>query len=70
MAVRKQRLSEWQEELRGEFTEPPTIDTLRRWCKDGRVPAWQSPTGRWYRLVDDVDTPTGDAVVDKILGVG
>lgn len=69
--LRKQPLAEYQDELRGEFTTPPSIDTLRRWCKAGKVPAVQGPTGRWYRLVDeDVDTPTGDAVVDGILGVG
>lgn len=70
MAVRRQPLSEWRAELREQYTTPPSIDTLRRWCKEGRVPAVQSATGRWYRLVDEVDLPTGDAVVDKILGVG
>lgn len=67
--VLKQPLSDYRAERFREYTRPPSLETLRRRCKAGKLPAVYED-GRWYVLVTEVDTPTGDAVVDRILGLG
>ncbi len=70
--MKRMKLSEYRALLRDSYLEPPCIATLRNWAKAGRLPAWQSPTGRWYILVPmgtGARQPTGDPVVDAVLGV-
>lgn len=67
--MKLQPLPDYHAQLYRRYTRPPSLETLRRKCKAGKIPAVQED-GRWYVLSDEVDTPTGDDVVDKILGIG
>lgn len=49
--LRKQPLSDYHADLAQEFTRPPSIETLRRRCKAGKIPAVQDETGHWFVLV-------------------
>ena len=69
--TRKMPLADYRTKLFGEYTRPPSLETLRRRCITGKLSAVQE--GRqWYVLVEGNDQnqrSTGDTRADEILGI-
>jgi Excisionase-like protein len=60
--MKYQPLNEWAAE---NFTTPPTPSTLRKWCKEGEIPA--KPIGKkWFVIIGD-DAPKSKNNVDKLV---
>jgi Excisionase-like protein len=66
MAAKYQPLQEWAQE---NFTTPPTPATLRKWCKQGDIPA--KPIGKkWFVIIGDSEhkpKSNVDKLVSKVL---
>ena len=75
--MQRVRLSEFVQRHAFDYQPCPAESTWRTWAAKGvltkiyGVEVEKSPTGRWYVIVDErpVHESTGNAVVDRILGV-
>ncbi len=45
---------------------PPSLTTIRRWCREGHVPG-KKVGGTWYIDLDAERRQTGNALADAIL---
>lgn len=60
-------LEEWRTTR---FTTPPAPATVRRWATNGEIPGAKKIGGTWYIEVETESLSTGDALADRVLGVG
>lgn len=60
-------LSQW---LADTFEQPPTMDTARKWCRDGRIRPRPVKIGRSYFLQPDAEyvqhENPGNRLIDRI----
>lgn len=59
--MKRQPISEWQAEL---GPNAPCKETLRRWCKQHKVPSVRVG-GRWYRVIGSPEEYTPDDEIAK-----
>ncbi|ASP40354.1 DNA-binding protein [Bacterioplanes sanyensis] len=57
-------VSEWRDQRF--IGKPPAYSTVKRWIKNGELPAKQLG-GTWYVIVSEEQNTTGDALVDAVL---
>ncbi|MCK0743602.1 helix-turn-helix domain-containing protein [Chromohalobacter nigrandesensis] len=58
-------LEQWR---RARFAgDPPSETTIRRWCREGHVPA-KKIAGTWFIDLDAERRQTGNELADQVLG--